>query len=128
MTVRTPEEPAGAVAVPRFITRIAERVGAAVAADEVLLFGSYAKGRQDVHSDVDLVVVLNRSPSPALRMAAEDAARGHTLKVDVLVHERSALLAAAAAQPLCLLDGALRHGVTVFRRQGVVSVLQGRRA
>jgi predicted nucleotidyltransferase len=114
-------------AVPRFVMRIAEQVGAAAAADEVLLFGSYAKGRQDVHSDVDLVVVLSRLPNPALRMAAEDAARGHPLNVDVLVHEHSALIADVAAQPLGLLDSALRHAITVFRRPGVVSVLDGLR-
>jgi predicted nucleotidyltransferase len=108
------------------VIRIAEQVGAAAAADEVLLFGSYAKGRQDVHSDVDLVVVLSRPPSPALRMAAEDAGRGHPLKVDVLVHERSTLLTTAAAQPLSLLDSALRHAVTVFRRPDVVSILDER--
>ncbi|MGI5241938.1 nucleotidyltransferase domain-containing protein [Dactylosporangium sp. CA-139066] len=51
----------------------------------VLLFGSWAKGTATVHSDVDLVAVLDAPPSPALRAEMLDALRCVPMRVDLLI-------------------------------------------
>jgi predicted nucleotidyltransferase len=50
----------------------------------VLLFGSWAKERATVHSDLDLIVVLPQRPSPSLRAAIGDAVTGVPMHVDLL--------------------------------------------
>lgn len=65
--------------------RLARSLGAVCDPLAVLLFGSWAKGRADVHSDVDLVVVLREKPSPALRGVLEDAVCGVPMHVDLLL-------------------------------------------
>lgn len=71
--------------MPRFAVRLAQSLTAACDPLAVLLFGSWAKGHADVHSDVDLVVVLRERPTPALRAAMQDAVHGVPMHVDLLV-------------------------------------------
>ena len=71
--------------VPSFALRLADRVGQVCDPVAVLLFGSWAKGTGDVHSDVDLVVVLRDRPTPALRAALVDAVRAVPMQVDLLL-------------------------------------------
>lgn len=71
--------------MPEFTRRLALALAAVCDPLAVLLFGSWAKGSADVHSDVDLVVVLPQRPTPALRAALEDAVRGVPMHVDLLL-------------------------------------------
>ena len=71
--------------MPEFARRLALALAAACDPIAVLLFGSWAKGSADVHSDVDLVVVLRERPSPALRAALQDAVSGVPMHVDLLL-------------------------------------------
>lgn len=71
--------------MPGFARHLAGALAAECDPLAVLLFGSWAKGRADVHSDVDLVLVLPERPSHALRAALEDAVRVVPMHVDLLV-------------------------------------------
>ena len=70
---------------PSFAVRLAWSLAAVCDPLAVLLFGSWAKGSADVHSDVDLVVVLPERPLPALRAALQDAVRRVPMHVDLLM-------------------------------------------
>jgi predicted nucleotidyltransferase len=71
--------------MPEFAMRLARAIASTCETSAVLLFGSWAKGNPDVHSDVDLIVVLPARPSPAIRSALQDAVRSVPLRVDLLM-------------------------------------------
>jgi predicted nucleotidyltransferase len=71
--------------MPEFALRLAQSLAAVCDPLAVLLFGSWAKGGADMHSDVDLVVVLRERPSPRLRAALQDAVCGVPMHVDLLM-------------------------------------------
>jgi predicted nucleotidyltransferase len=82
--------------MPDFVRRMVQSLAVECDPLAVLLFGSWAKGTADVHSDVDLVVVLPERPSPALRMALQDAVRGVPMHVDLLIWTPADVVAARA--------------------------------
>jgi uncharacterized protein len=82
--------------MPEFVVRLAAALAALCDPLAVLLFGSWAQGRADAHSDVDLVVVLRQRPSPMLRAALLDAARTVPMHVDLLTWTPEELHAARA--------------------------------
>ncbi|WP_330766953.1 nucleotidyltransferase domain-containing protein [Rhodococcus sp. M8-35] len=68
-----------------FAACLAESLVAVCDPIAVLLFGSWAKGTANVNSDVDLIVILPRRPSPPVRAALQDAVRVVPMHVDLLV-------------------------------------------
>ncbi len=102
------------------MARLVQRVVAACDPLEVVLFGSYAKGTADRHSDIDLLIVTDRPPSPALVHAAFDATRA-AIPVDVHVHE-AARLVEAAADAHGFLGSIVRSGQSVYCAAHVTSV------
>jgi predicted nucleotidyltransferase len=99
---------------PRFVSSLVSRLAAACRPDEIVLFGSYAKGLADNASDVDFLLVFSRPPSVALKNAAFDNTRG-ALNVDVHLHDRAELVA-AARDPHGFLGSVLRSGRSVYRK------------
>lgn len=99
--------------MPEFIRRLAQSLAAECDPLAVLLFGSWAKGSADVHSDVDLVVVLRERPSPALRMALQDAVRRVPMHVDLLVWT-PAEIATARADPQSFAGAVLSTAVVLL--------------
>lgn len=75
----------GVASAPLFAKRLAHQLTQLCDPVAVLLFGSWAKGTANLHSDVDLVVVLPERPSPAIRAALCDAVLTVPLKVDLLL-------------------------------------------
>ena len=75
----------GVESAPLFARRLAHQLTQACKPVAVLLFGSWAKGTANLHSDVDLVVVLSQRPTPAVRAALCDAVLTVPLKVDLLL-------------------------------------------
>lgn len=71
--------------VPAFAWTLLRRLRQVCDPAVVLLFGSWAKGTATVHSDVDLVAVLDGRPSPALRAELLDAVGGVPMRVDLLL-------------------------------------------
>jgi hypothetical protein len=71
--------------MPEFALRLTRSLVAVCDPIAVLLFGSWAKGYANVHSDIDIVVVLRERPSPPLRGALLDSVRGVPMHVDLLL-------------------------------------------
>lgn len=110
----------GDAGVPVFLSRLVARLVVCCDPDEILLFGSYAKGTADRASDADLLLVFGHQPSIALRNAAFDATRG-VLETDLHLHERAELLAAAQDRH-GFLGSVLRSGRSLYLRPGAAPV------
>lgn len=98
--------------MPEFVRRLAHSLVVVCDPLAVLLFGSWAKRCADVHSDVDLVVVLRDRPSPMLRAALEDAVHGVPMRVDLLVWT-AADVEAARSDPRAFPGSVLAGAVVV---------------
>jgi len=113
---------------PGFARTLADRVVAACDPIAVLLFGSWAKGRADRYSDVDLIVVLDRHASPPLRAELDDAVRAVPMHVDVLLWTMDDV-EAAQGDPHGFAGSALGAAVPLhLRAQFADQILPARRA
>jgi predicted nucleotidyltransferase len=73
----------------RLLTEIRKRIVDALAPERVILFGSYAEGRATADSDLDLLVVTDRSVSRKERLArTQDLFRDMPLPVQVITISR----------------------------------------
>jgi predicted nucleotidyltransferase len=106
--------------IPPFIRVVVDRVVTACDPEEVLLFGSFAKGLQNRHSDIDLLIVLSNSPSPRQQDEITDAAACVPLHVDLLLHTRRTL-AEAHEQQHDFLGSVLRSAVSLYVRTNTPS-------
>lgn len=85
--------------------------------EEVILFGSVARGTAVPGSDVDLLVVLSACDRPFLERIPLFLPSRFPVGVDVFPYTREELeRMEAEANPLVL--DARRHGIVVFRRPG----------
>jgi predicted nucleotidyltransferase len=75
----------------RAVASMVELVVRCCDADEVLLFGSYAKGMQRVDSDVDLLVLCDHPRPEALKYEISDLLVRFPVSVDVHVMSRSSV-------------------------------------
>lgn len=84
--------------------------------DLVILFGSMAENRNNVHSDVDLLIV---SENPELKKEIKARINNFTnqlsLKVDVLVHSQSELNQAYQT-PHSFLEAIVKSGKIVYQK------------
>lgn len=71
--------------MPNFTLRLVRSLTEVCDPIAILLFGSWAKGHANVHSDIDMVVVLQERPSPQLSAALHDSVRGVPMHVDLLL-------------------------------------------
>ncbi len=67
------------------IMRLVEEIVKLFGPEKVILFGSYAYGRPDVHSDVDILVVFKDSKNTLDTAVAIRQAISHDLPVDIIV-------------------------------------------
>jgi predicted nucleotidyltransferase len=73
----------------QLLTEIRKRIVDALAPERVILFGSYAEGRATADSDLDLLVVTDRSVSRKERLArTQDLFRDMPLPVQVITISR----------------------------------------
>ena len=86
------------------LSQITTRIVDAIHPEKIILFGSYAWGKPDESSDVDLFIVVPRSDQPSYRRAAEvyRFIRGIGVPVDIVVQthdevERSKRVATSLA-------------------------------
>ncbi len=108
--------------LPRFITALAESVVSVCDPDELLLFGSYAKGLHNRYSDVDLLAVLDRPATATLRGEIRDATACVPLPVDVHLHSYQELCQ-IAADPNGFHGSILTCAKSLYRAPGVLSIL-----
>lgn len=92
----SPSSGRGVESAPLFARRLAHQLIQVCEPVAILLFGSWAKGTANLHSDVDLVVVLSQRPTPAVRAALCDAVLTVPLKVDLLIWTAEDVMAARA--------------------------------
>lgn len=71
----------------REIQRAAKRLGRAANAEQVILFGSYARNEANEHSDVDLLIIAE-SDLPRFKRSRElyKLFRPHPFSMDLLVY------------------------------------------
>lgn len=112
-------------APPGFAVALAERIAAQVRPLAVLMFGSWSKGIADIHSDLDLIVVLDRPPTPALRGELADAAASVPVGVDLLFWTPRDV-AAARSDPHGFPGSALQSAVTLYSRSEASPLLAPR--
>lgn len=71
------------------LDRIVERIAAALEPEQIILFGSRARGEASDGSDVDLLVITSTGDSHELSKAAFKAARGRNISLDVIAVSRA---------------------------------------
>jgi uncharacterized protein len=67
------------------IEALAGRIAAAFRPERIVLFGSYADGRPERGSDVDLLVVVDDGGHPLSKAAEISAAIDHEFPLDIVV-------------------------------------------
>lgn len=110
----------------RAAAAMAELIVRACDPEEVLLFGSFAKGRQREHSDIDLLVITAKRASDALRHELRDLLLRFPVSVDVhLLTPDEAR--AAWADPGCFAQSILSTAVPLYVRgdRSIVRELAG---
>lgn len=73
--------------IPDEILRFIEQLGAQFSPQEVILFGSHARGDAQPHSDVDLLVILNHSGRNVTKAVEILKALKPTFSLDLLVRK-----------------------------------------
>jgi len=98
------------------IERVARRMGEAVDAERVILFGSYAHGRAMEESDVDLMIVAD-SALPRFKRSRElyKLLRPHPFAMDLLVYTPEEIERAESSD-MSFVATILREGKTVYAR------------
>jgi uncharacterized protein len=72
------------------LDRITQRLVSSLKPEQIILFGSYAYGKPNEDSDVDLLVIVSQSDEPRYRRAREayKALGGIDIATDVIVMTR----------------------------------------
>lgn len=104
-------------AAPAFLRTPTERLVRALAPTRIVLFGSYAKGRERPGSDVDLLVITKAAgePGPVARRARQLVATSFPPIDIVLCTPEDAENAAEQRSPF--LQSILESGVTIYRSE-----------
>jgi uncharacterized protein len=98
------------------LERLIEYAVQAAQPERILLFGSFATGKNNIYSDVDLLVVSNRLyKRKELENQIGSFARECALKLDVLIHTPGEI-EAAAREPLSFLGSIVNQGRIVYKR------------
>ena len=109
------------VLTPREIRTLANRLVTAIHPDQVILFGSYAKGRATARSDVDLLVVVPDHLAGCHRPA--DLApylAGSVIRVDLHIVTASEM-EVFSQEPYHFLHSISRSGKVLYSAAGVSS-------
>ena len=100
------------------LRQISDQIVAEFGPEQIILFGSHARGDPDPDSDVDLLVIMENEEPPAARSArVSRACRPRYLPMDIMVrtpHEVSAAL--RGFDPF--LEDILAHGRTLYKTAG----------
>ncbi len=102
--------------MPLSLRRVLDRYVRAFAPERIVLFGSYAKGRNQPGSDVDLLIVADLVGDAAMHLRrAHQLAADCYPPVDVVFATREEVEKAAAMQNPFLLS-ILGSGIPIYRR------------
>jgi len=102
--------------LPPLVNRTVERLVRSFAPEQILLFGSYAKGTNRPGSDLDLLVVADLEGDPAIHQRrARQLAADCFPPVDVVFCSTEEIAEAATA-PSPFLHSILGTGITLYRK------------
>ena len=96
------------------IHRVAKRLGRAAGAEQVILFGSYARGEATEDNDVDLLIIAD-SPLPRFKRSRSLYAllRPYPFSLDLLVYTPQEI-ESGQQSPLSFVSTVLREGKTLY--------------
>ena len=116
-TIETPHRPAWTPKVQEAIDDATQRLVAEFQPEQIWLFGSYAWGEPDEHSDLDFYVVLRESHERPLARAqrAHRCLRGLGMAKDVMVATAEAAERFGRLRPT-LTFKIFREGVKLYER------------
>jgi len=99
------------------IVRVATRMGKAIDAEQVILFGSHARGDAQETSDIDLLIVAN-SELPRFKRSRElyKLLRPYPFAMDLVVYTPEEV-AKGAKSPVSFVSTVLREGKTLYVRR-----------
>jgi predicted nucleotidyltransferase len=84
--------------------------------EEVILFGSVAEGKNNVHSDVDLLIVTDDTYLKSyFEKQIKGFARELSLAVDVLIHSRNEL-ENASLNSFTFLGNIMKYGKIIYKK------------
>jgi predicted nucleotidyltransferase len=109
-----------AISLDETARAVVNATASAIDPDQIILFGSRARGEATADSDIDLLVIMRQrfdaghSRRELLRRARR-ALHGYRIPVDILVYSRDEV-DAWGASPNHIIGRSLREGVTVYAR------------
>ena len=100
----------------RTIKKIVDYAARVAEPEKIILFGSMAENRNNVYSDVDLLIV-SENPDTRKEVKARISSFSNqlSLKVDVLVHSQSELRHASQT-PHSFLEAIVKSGIIVYEK------------
>jgi uncharacterized protein len=102
--------------LPPLVQRTLQRLIRAFVPEQIMLFGSYAKGTTHAGSDVDLLIVADLAGSPAIHnRRARQLAADCFPRIDVVFATPQEVVSAETAKSPFLLS-ILGTGVVIYRR------------
>lgn len=101
--------------VPEVLREIVQRLVVALKPEQIFLFGSYAYGKPNKDSDVDLLIIISHSDEPSYRRArwAYRALRGILIPTDVIVITKEEMQRKRAVRS-SLVSQVLREGQLLY--------------
>jgi len=100
------------------ITEAAQRVVSKVHPEQIILFGSYAYGKPNIDSDVDLLLVINkgsRKERQSVLRNASDALDPRPFPIDIVVRSKSEIKSRIKQGDFFLQD-VMKHGRILYER------------
>lgn len=102
--------------LPPLVERTVQRLIRAFAPEQIVLFGSYAKGSSHIGSDVDLLIIADLPGNPAIHTRrARQLAADSFPRIDIVFATREEVLSAHTAKSP-FLASILSSGVAIYRR------------
>ncbi|MBI2440882.1 MAG: nucleotidyltransferase domain-containing protein [Lentisphaerae bacterium] len=98
------------------IEKVANDIAQAIHAERIILFGSYANGHADEHSDVDFMVVAD-SDQPRYKRSRElyQRIKPHRFPLDIIVYTPSEFNHGSKT-PVSFVSQVMREGKTIYVR------------
>jgi predicted nucleotidyltransferase len=107
-----------AVELPKLVERTVQRLIGAFGPEQIVLFGSYAKGTRHAGSDVDLLIVADLVGNPEVHNRRARQLAGDCFpRIDMVFASPEEVLSAGGARSP-FLESILGSGVVIYRRNG----------
>lgn len=100
----------------RKISEIIEKITLGYNPDKIILFGSYASGKADENSDIDLLVIKESDlPRPERTVKVRRMLFGMNVPIDLIVYTPEEV-SASRENPFSFIYEVLKSGKTIYER------------